>query len=115
MRPLQTRRSSLTHLHPLRHDLDEVVKKLDRKTVSEKEAYRIRSENKLVPLALPDLVRPNASDTTSGEMIIEARSLLICYHTCIIRIARISWKLKTLHAHAQLIHTLSGSTQLCAS
>ena len=33
------------------------------------------SETKLVPSALPDLVRPNASDTTSGEIIIEARSL----------------------------------------
>ena len=32
------------------------------------------SETKLVPSALPDLVRPNASDTTSGEIIIEARS-----------------------------------------
>ena len=33
------------------------------------------SETKLVPSALPDLVRPNASDITSGEIIIEARSL----------------------------------------
>ena len=27
------------------------------------------SETKLVPSALPDLVQPNASDTTSGEII----------------------------------------------
>ena len=33
------------------------------------------SETKLVPSAFPDLIRPNASDTTFGEIIIEARSL----------------------------------------
>ena len=35
------------------------------------------SETKLFPSALPDLVRPNVLDTTSGEIIIEARSLEI--------------------------------------
>ena len=52
-----------------------VVKKFDRNTVSEEEAKRMWSETKLVPSALPDLVPSNASDTTSGEIIIEARSL----------------------------------------